>query len=464
MIASNPCGSVGPFSRKLVVMRAVILACLLATPVLAQAESRGPKTFPRTGVWKNTVKNKGVTSAFTTVSHVLYLNDCRPNGCIVNPGADDSRTNTSSIPQQQVQLSAFSYSYWDQLVQCVKDTFAPFQIEVTTVNPGNANHFEVMVGGRATQLSADLEGAGGVAPFIDCSTTQDNVISFVFAAEVNDLEFLCGAVAQEAGHVWGMDHELDPNDPMTYLDLGSSKRFQNSNAQCGEDTPRACFCGGATQNSFQFMSTTFDDSNLAAPIATITSPTEGAFVRPGFTVRAELDSPLDLQTGQVALDGVAGQTAVPGLPLAFGTNTMVTAGEHTVTVSLTDIGNRTATDSVKVQVLGSCAAGCAAGFSCLGGLCLPGPSVQGGLGAACTENAECITETCASDGTSSQCTGVCDPGNVCPAGYECLANGGPGICWPESSAGGCSTSGNPASLLMVGLGFAVVCLRRRRRG
>jgi len=443
-------------------MRLAFLAAFLAS-AYAQADTqpptKAPKQFPRTGVWKNTVKNQGAIGAFTPVSHVLYLNDCKPNGCVVRPGGDDSRTNTSSIPQSQRTLSAFPYGYWDQLVACVQDTFAPFDIQITTQDPGNASHFEVMVGGTAAQLDPSLVGAGGVAPFIDCSTTADNVISFVFAQEVNDLEFLCGAVAQEAAHVWGLDHELDPADPMTYLDLGSSKRFQNSNAQCGEDTPRQCFCGGSTQNSFAFMSSTFDNSNLEPATVTISSPRDGQYVRPGFPIRAELQSQLQFQSGQLAVDGMVVGT-INSDPVQISAPASVPSGDHQLTVALTDTGSRTASDTVTVRVLSSCAAGCQVGFSCLGDICLPGANVAGGLGATCTANDECITGTCASDGTTSQCTAACDPGNVCPDGFECL---GANICWPASDDGGCSTGGNPAGFLVIGLGFATVLLRRRRR-
>jgi len=152
-------------------------------------------------------------------------------------------------------------------VKCAKTTFAPFDIQIVTQDPGNVPHFEVMVGGKALQLNSQLQGAGGVAPFIDCSTSSDSIISFVFSGEVNNENFLCGAIAQEASHVWGLDHELDAADPMTYLDLGSSKRFQNNDANCGEDTPRTCNCGGPTQNSVKFLNNAFGPSVLTADSA-----------------------------------------------------------------------------------------------------------------------------------------------------------------------------------------------------
>ncbi len=450
-------------------MRVALVAALLL-PALAHAESKTSKPFPRTGVWKNTVKNKGAVAAFTPVSHVLYLNDCKPNGCVVKPGADNSRTNTSSIADSQRVLSAFPYNYWDELVACVTDTFAPFDIQITTQDPGNSPHFEVMIGGTPQQLSDDpfLAGAGGVAPFIDCSTTEDNVISFVFAEVVNNLPFLCGAVAQEAAHVWGLDHELNPDDPMTYLELGSDKRFQNTASQCGEylagqmpgaDGPRECFCGGPTQNSFAFMSSTFDNSNIGPASAMITSPTEGQFVRPGAPIRATLDSQLQFDRGQLAIDGTV-VSEITSAPVAITLPATTAGGSRQITVSLTDTGQRTATDTVTVRVLGSCAAGCETGFACLEGICVPGGDVAGGLGSSCTNNEECLTGTCAIAGEESHCTGACAADASCPDGFECLASN---ICWPESSGGGCSSNGNSPGFLIIGLGFAVVLLRRGRR-
>ena len=89
------------------------------------------------------------------ISHTLYLNDCLPNGCLVQPGFDDSRTNHSSIAQQPSVLSAYGHgeAHWNELVACVRETFAPFDIDIVTDDPGQADHFEVMIGGSYAQLS-----------------------------------------------------------------------------------------------------------------------------------------------------------------------------------------------------------------------------------------------------------------------------------------------------------------------
>ena len=72
------------------------------------------------------------------VSHTIYLNPCLPNGCTVHPGNDDSRTDSSSIPETQAVLTAYPHgsTSWNTLVQCVKDMYAPFDIQVTDVDPG----------------------------------------------------------------------------------------------------------------------------------------------------------------------------------------------------------------------------------------------------------------------------------------------------------------------------------------
>jgi MYXO-CTERM domain-containing protein len=444
-------------------MGAVVVAALVLAPALALAE------IPRRAiVWKNQIRQRAPGAA-VTVSNKLYLNDCRPNGCTVTPGNDDSRTNRSSIPQSVARLDAWNHgdAAWNDLVACVKDTFLPFQIEVVTTDPGTASHFEVMVGGSSAQLSPDLV-AGGVAPFLGCNASDDNVISFVFAGTSNDPEFLCGAVAQEACHVWGLDHELNALDPMTYLDLGSRKRFQNDDARCGEElaSPRSCYCGGTTQNSYEYMTQTFGAANLPPPTLAIATPTEGQWVKPGFAIRAELTSVLGARSAALTIDGVEVSSLSPG-PFGFNAPTTIIGGDHTIAIVGTDGGARTVSESVNVHVTGACSASgtCSSGLHCLGGFCLPGSDVEGGLGAACTGNAACITNSCGTARDQQLCTAPCDDGGACPGGFECLgANSDAGVCWPIVDEGGCAAtpgSSSPAFVL-VGFGFLALIVRRRR--
>lgn len=444
-------------------MRVAVLAAVLA-PALAAAAP------PRPVVYKNRVKPaiKEPGTIAHALSRIVYVNDCRPNGCTLTPGVDDSRTNRSSIPQSTVVLDAWAHgdARWAEVIECVKETFLPFNIEVVTTNPGNVNHFEVMVGGTSTQLDPELV-AGGVAPFIDCSAQSDNVISFVFAGMSNDVEYLCGAVAQEAAHVWGLDHELNKLDPMTYLDLGSLKRFQNTASQCGEelDQPRTCYCGGSTQNSYAYLIGLYGMANLPPPVLTIGTPTEGQWVRPGFPVRASLDSVLGETSASFALDGAQIATVSPG-PFAFNAPATLAGGDHVVSVTAVDGGGRMATETVNIKVTATCSAGsaCPGDAHCLGGYCLPGASVAGGLGATCTGNGACITNQCGQAGDQQLCTAACDAGNSCPSGFECLPSGDSGVCWPTGDDdGGCAAGGDTSTPAVLLAGVGLLVLRRRRR-
>ena len=448
-------------------MRAAVLVAALALPLTATA-----------GPFKDVIKQPAKRpqpgeplAAFTSVSHTIYLNPCLPNGCTIYPGNDDSRTNRSSIPSQQALMKPWPHGQenWNNLVQCVRDLYAPFDIQVTDVDPGNANHFEVMMAGNAAAI--DMEGAGGVAPFIPCGALEDNVISFVFADDINNLDFLCWAAAQESSHVFGLDHELNAKDPMTYLTPPIKKPgFQNMDSLCGEELgqPRECWCGGTKQNSWQYLMDTFGPSNLEPATMAITEPVDGQWVKPGFNVRFSVMSQLSVTQANLQIDGTTTQSIEQGDPYVFNTSNTLAGGEHTVSVLAKDSAGRDISAQVTVNVTHRCdgATACASGTHCLGGYCLPGAAVAGGLGAACQGPDDCITDTCASDGTDMKCTGACDAGAVCPDGFSCLETApGSGVCWPSGGGdgGGCAAShdGSPW-LALFGLGALVLLVRRRR--
>ena len=436
-------------------MRGVLIASVVVIPTLAFADAKSVV------VWKDRVFDDGPSESLS-VSRKLYLNDCRPNGCTVTPGSDNSLTNHSSIPNGTVTLDAYSHgdAHWAQLVECVRATFKPFNIEIVTSDPGTESHFEVMIGGTSKQLNPNLD-AGGVAPFISCGATRNNAISFVFAGQTSGIDFLCGAVAQEACHIWGLDHELNADDPMTYLKLGSSKRFQNDDANCGESSSRGCRCGGSTQNSFRYMSDTFGlDPTLAQPTLALTTPVDGQWVKPKFPVSATLTSELSMLGAYLSIDHAQISTAKAGI-IAFNAPDLA-AGQHIVEVSATDAGDRTVTQIVNVNVVGACTAdgSCPSGTLCLGGLCLPGAGAVGGLGSSCAASGDCITGNCATDGTDTLCTGTCDADGSCPSGFDCLTASN--VCWPASS-GGCASGGGGAGIALAGLGALVLAARRRRR-
>jgi hypothetical protein len=184
------------------------------------------------------------------ITRVLYLNDCKPTGCVVYPGDDDARIDRSRIVERQIYLDPFSHddAVWGDFVGCVRRMYAPFDLDVTTEKPGDAPHFELMVAGYPQAIG--LVHAGGAALAACPNDVRDNALGFVFASAI-DADILCWAAAQESGHMFGLDHAIVPLDPMTWIAPPATKPgFQDIDADCGEASARPCHCNLTKQNSF----------------------------------------------------------------------------------------------------------------------------------------------------------------------------------------------------------------------
>ncbi|MBX3270023.1 MAG: matrixin family metalloprotease [Sandaracinaceae bacterium] len=118
---------------------------------------------------------------------------------------------------------------------------------------------------------------------------------------------------------------------------------------------------------------------------------------------------------------------------------------------------------------------CPTGFTCTPAgdqsVCVPD---SGGLGQPCGENGECVSGLCASYGDESFCTRLCNDGEPCPGGYDCLPTGTPGVgaCSPTDPPtpmdGGCGCRAAGASAPALGAPLLLVALAlfggwRRRR-
>ena len=140
----------------------------------------------------------------------------------------------------------------------------------------------------------------------------------------------------------------------------------------------------------------------------------------------------------------------------------------------TQFGADTRVDAEKAFITGHvpnlyCAtdADCQMGHECFENACITTPFQPTGVGAVCTDNSGCESGECAMNGKDSKCTMDCTVGDKtsCPSGFDCLAGGGGGVCWPTPGASGgcCDVGGEGAPTALVGIGLIGLVLRRRRR-
>lgn len=420
--------------------------------------------------------NKGLRIAPQTsnvTSRILFLHRCPEIvGCQIFAGnQDDSRQNISSIIPANATIGPFTRGneVWDAVVQCVKETYAPFNIEVTDVDPGTETpHFEVIVGGDNTAFGPGFEDAGGVGPSI-CQEVP-NAISYVFDVWGNRADVICSVVAQESGHGFGLEHEMHPEDPMTYLSGPDKKRFRAEDADCGEYEARPCRCGGTTQNSYQYLLAMFGEGVPVPPTISITAPSSNKTVQPGFVTRVDAADETKVVKVELLVDGnVVAESTTPPFKLVAPLD--LAQGPYTIEARATDIQDDSATSSSVDVVLGppcTAAAGCEGEDVCVMGLCVAGPDTPGGLGFPCQGPGECISENCVMDTSGAgYCVESCDQSaGSCPSGFDCIAAGTGGVCYPLADGGCCDTGvrrSNPTGALVLALGLGVLVLRRRRR-
>jgi uncharacterized protein (TIGR03382 family) len=454
----------------------MISAALSAMGIAGVAHAETPRSIIK---WTDPARQGATWTQPTpdTVSHVIYLNNCQPNGCMLTPG-NDSTQNQSGIINNQVKISAYSGSstQWDQIVNCVKQTYAPFNVQIVTTRPTSGDYHMAIVAGSASEAGMG-QGVLGVSPF-SCGYIP-NSISFSFAnEEPSGIDDMCWTVAQETAHSWGLDHKFDDKSPMTYLQSGPAmKTFQNTTMSCGEYSARACNCsyantGTSGENDYQLVLATFGSSapDTTPPMVSIQSPQNGMVVMPGFTITANISDDGVVASAQLKIDGNAVGSALVNAPWTWTAPTL-SGGTHHIEVDATDGGNNTASAAIDVSIGGgSCSSGnsCPMGQDCINNVCVAGPGTPGGLGSTCTANSDCSSGQCAGDGTGAKyCVEPCNPAmNGCPSGFSCDAtSGNAGVCWPNpnSGHGGCSTSGGDGAIAFAMLALVGMLITRKRQ-
>ena len=405
-------------------------------------------------------------------SNIIYLNNCKPNGCAIKVGNSNSTTDTSSIPNNNSTVSAwaFSQSEWDQVVACVRETYGPFGVSIVDTRPAaGTNYHMAIVAGSPSNIGLS-GGVGGISEF-GCGYIP-NAVSFSFANIYGgDVEQTCWTVAQETAHSWGLDHKYDNRDPMTYLGSGPSKKvFQNASGSCGEFSARSCQCGGSTMNSYQEILATFGSSTPTPPTVAISTPTEGqSGLTKQFQIRADIVDDIGIGRAELRIDNQLVST-LSQAPYAWNAPATLGQGLHTILVTAYDVGGSMAMATVSASIGLACGSAddCTTTTdTCVDGRCVPGSGVAGGLGTGCADSAECLSGQCAADaGGDHYCVEGCDPTkDACPSGFACLDTSvTTGVCWPSDTEGGiCNSSGNQNIPAFALLGFVAVLVTIRRR-
>jgi Bacterial Ig domain len=427
------------------------------------------------------------TVAAQVNSHIIYLNRCI-GGCEVAQGTTNATSDPPRSSLGHGLLGAFSRSdtVWNTVVECMREVYAPFNVELTEIDPGALPHFEIMFGGIPQQLGMQ-PGIGGVSPFA-CVPYIPNSLVFVFDVWGDNAEEICATAAQEIAHSFALDHAIEPSDPMTYFAYQGRRRYVNAQIQCGSDCDKnarsplgvacsgpdlqqhvcACGDGAQTQNDVQIISALFGETGATPPIVKITSPRVGDKVGPGFVVAAEIRDDAGVTSAEMRVDDELIGTLAGG-PFEFTGPHDLADGTHTIIVTGYDDVGAPGRARIQVIVGPGCrgAADCPTETdSCIAGRCVAGPGAPGGLGAACLAALDCTSWQCANDNGARYCVESCSE-DQCPDGFGCRPDGaGGGVCWPGFREGfaGCAAGmpSPPLASIALGLGFALVVVRRQR--
>ena len=156
---------------------------------------------------------------------------------------------------------------WRGIVGCVREHYAPFQVEVVDQKPARGEFITAVVGGRASQLGLDDRWTNGVGPHT--GRVIPKAIVFVFSkvgTGERDIDNLCAVTAHEVAHAIGLDHSFKCGDVMSYwLDRCGRRQFLDADAPCGEEEARKCAGGARTQNSYRRLGALVGFRSTPAP-------------------------------------------------------------------------------------------------------------------------------------------------------------------------------------------------------
>ncbi|HVK75594.1 MAG TPA: hypothetical protein VM734_19825 [Kofleriaceae bacterium] len=148
-----------------------------------------------------------ITTAAPRPSRVIYL---ARTPLTLRPGPDDAAAGRSSVlaahAGREVRLPGWKGSAraWTRTVACVRDRFAPFDVEITERRPPGDDFVLVAVGGRPRNVGARDPRLGGLAPF--SGAVIPRAVVFAFAAELDHRPpSVCETIAAQVARAYGLD-------------------------------------------------------------------------------------------------------------------------------------------------------------------------------------------------------------------------------------------------------------------
>lgn len=302
-------------------------------------------------------------------SYIVYMN--RWGGEYVHGYPDDSRINrASALAVDRAVIPAYPHDVtWGRLVDCMRDVFADFDVYVTDEDPGDVEHFEVVVGGTGDDIGRP--DVGGIAPSI--CVFAENAVVFAFAGASTDVDWLCWVSGQEVGHAFGLEHVTACDDLMTYQLDCSSRSYADIDAYCGEQASRTCWCTGSdTQNSHEILLDRLGPHPpILPPTVSIVSPEDGAVVAPGFPIDVVASDDREVSSVRLQIDGDDVDSDLDE-PWAFVAPLDLADGPHEILVRAIDNEGAAGVDSITVTTSG-------------GGDCAAPPCADAGAGDAGAE-------------------------------------------------------------------------------
>ena len=337
------------------------------------------------------------------------------------------------------------------VVDKIRETHQPYNIEFTTTRPSSGTYHMVVFGGTCQGITG-LDCAG--LAHLDCGDFVPSNIVFVFPYGLR-IQDLAATASQELSHAFGLSHTTDRTDIMYPFIQNYTPTEYGAGTIPQEDQATACG-GGTYQDSHEKLLAVvgYRGQDTLPPQVLITSPANGEIVSIGDPIEADLSDDNTIVKVELLLNNALFDTRTSP-PFDFTLPADSPLGQVAIKLRATDDSGNSASSRVTAYVgTGDeepCINGaCPEGFSCVDMLCYAEqPGSTGALGDICTDSEDCDSGLCAILADEQLCSLSCTADTECPQGFECL---GEVACWPvEEESGGCAVSGHGGRDLSFGL-------------